>query len=269
LCFEHVLYPWRHAFCFITSERSRFSGVAKDLNLNRHIASAKPRHKIFAKLAKEQMPELPDPQAEARRRMVDSQLISRGISDPRVLDAMLRVLRHEFVAAINRAQAYEDHPLPIGDGQTISQPYVVALMLESLQLTATDTVLEVGTGSGYASALLAQLVANVFSIERHASLAESARAVVASLGYKNVRVFTGDGTLGLPSYAPFDAILVSAASFDVPPALLAQLREAGRLIIPVGPPDSQQLHLIRIINGQPVVSLRDPVRFVPLISASE
>ena len=210
------------------------------------------------------MPRNRNPKAE---HMVDSQLISRGISDPRVLDAMLRIPRHEFVSASNRAQAYEDHPLPIGDGQTISQPNVVALMLESLQLTATDTVLEVGTGSGYATALLAELAANVFSIERHASLAANARAVLASLGYANVRVFTGDGTLGLPDYAPFDAILVSAASFDIPPALLSQLREAGRLIIPVGTPDSQQLHLIRIVNGQPVVSLRDPVRFVPLISS--
>ena len=201
--------------------------------------------------------------------MVDSQLRSRGITDPRVLDAMLRVPRQEFVAASNRAHAYEDHPLPIGDGQTISQPYVVALMLESLQLTPTDTVLEVGTGSGYATALLAELAANVFSIERHASLAANARTVLAALGYTNARVFTGDGTLGLPDYAPFDAILVSAASSDVPPALLSQLREAGRLIIPVGPPDSQQLHLIRIVNGQPVVSLLDPVRFVPLISAPE
>jgi protein-L-isoaspartate(D-aspartate) O-methyltransferase len=215
------------------------------------------------------MPTPHDPQTEARRHMVDSQLISRGITDLRVLDAMLRVPRHEFVSASNRAEAYEDHPLPIGDGQTISQPYVVALMLESLQLTATDTVLEVGTGSGYATALLAELAANVFSIERHARLAANARAVLAALGYTNVRVFTGDGTLGLPDYAPFDAILVSAASSDVPPALLSQLREGGRLIIPVGPPDSQQLHLIRIINGQPAVSLRDPVRFVPLISAPE
>jgi protein-L-isoaspartate(D-aspartate) O-methyltransferase len=215
------------------------------------------------------MPDSSDPQVEARRQMVDSQLISRGISDPRVLDAMLRVPRHEFVAASNRDRAYEDHPLPIGEGQTISQPYVVALMLESLQLTAADTVLEVGTGSGYATALLAELTANVFSIERHASLAANARAVLASLVYTNVRVFTGDGTLGLPDHASFDAILVSAASFDVPPALLSQLREAGRLIIPVGPPDSQQLHLIRIINGQPAVSLRDPVRFVPLIAAPE
>jgi protein-L-isoaspartate(D-aspartate) O-methyltransferase len=215
------------------------------------------------------MPTLRDQHPEARRHMIDSQLISRGISAPRVLDAMLRVPRHEFVAASNRAQAYEDHPLPIGDGQTISQPYVVALMLESLHVTATDTVLEVGTGSGYATALLAELAANVFSIERHASLAENASTVLATLGYTNVRVFTGDGTLGLPDHAPFDAILVSAASFDVPPALLSQLREAGRLIIPVGPPDSQQLHLIRIINGQPEVSLRDPVRFVPLIAAPE
>src|SRR5580658_5205041 len=123
------------------------------------------------------MPIPRDPQAEARRRMVDSQLRSRGISAPRVLHAMLRVPRHEFVAESNRAQAYEDHPLPIGDGQTISQPYVVALMLESLQLTPSDTALEVGTGSGYATALLGELAARVFSIERHPVLAERAREI--------------------------------------------------------------------------------------------
>jgi protein-L-isoaspartate(D-aspartate) O-methyltransferase len=215
------------------------------------------------------MPESHDPQAELRRQMVDHQLRARGISDTRVLDAMLRVPRHEFVAGANRAEAYEDHPLPIGDGQTISQPYVVALMLESLQLTATDKVLEVGTGSGYATALLAELTANVFSIERHAALAAGARTAFTALGYNNVRVVTGDGTLGLPGNAPFDAILVSAASLEIPPALLSQLREAGRLIIPIGPPDSQQLHLIRIINGEPVVSLLHPVRFVPLIATPE
>jgi len=203
--------------------------------------------------------------ATARRRMVDSQLCARGISDPRVLDAMLRVPRHEFVPANYRAQAYEDHPLPIGDEQTISQPYIVALMLESLQLTKNDVVLEVGTGSGYVTALLAELAAQVFSVERHETLAANARCVLEALGYENTRVFAGDGSLGLPAYAPFDAILVSAAASDVPPALLKQLRDGGRLIIPVGSADSQQLLFIRMVNGHPVVSPRELVRFVPLI----
>jgi protein-L-isoaspartate(D-aspartate) O-methyltransferase len=201
----------------------------------------------------------------ARQVMVDSQLRARGISDSRVLDAMLRVPRHQFVPEAQRARAYEDHPLPIGDGQTISQPYVVALMLESLQLTATDKVLEVGTGSGYVTALLAELAAKVFSIERHSALADRARDALAALGYANIEVFTGDGTLGLPAHAPFDAILVSAAAPAVPSALLTQLREGGRMIIPVGYSDDQQLHFIRMINGEPVVQRRELVRFVPLI----
>ncbi len=201
----------------------------------------------------------------ARQVMVDSQVRARGISDARVLDAMLRVPRDKFVSEPYRAQAYEDHPLPIGDGQTISQPYIVALMLESLQLTPADRVLEVGTGSGYATALLAELAAEVSSIERHPALAESAREVIAALGYTNVRIFTGDGTLGLPADAPFDAILVSAATPHPPRALIAQLRENGRMIIPVGTDDSQQLQFIRIINGLPVISPRELVRFVPLV----
>jgi len=207
---------------------------------------------------------MPDPTA-ARQLMVDSQLRARGISDPRVLDAMARVPRHEFVPEPYRSQAYEDHPLPIGDDQTISQPYVVALMLESLQLSPEDKVLEVGTGSGYVTALLAELAAHVFSIERHPALANRAQEVLAALNYKNVQVFTGDGTLGLPAKAPFDAILVSAAAPELPPALLAQLRDHGRMIIPVGSSDSQQLQFVRIVNGRPVISLRELVRFVPLI----
>jgi protein-L-isoaspartate(D-aspartate) O-methyltransferase len=205
----------------------------------------------------------------ARQRMVDSQLRDRGISGPRVLDAMLRVPRHEFVPVPYRAQAYEDHPLPIGDGQTISQPYIVARMLESLQLTPSDRVLEVGTGSGYVTALLAELAAQVFSIERHTSLAESARKLLATLGYTNISVFTGDGALGLPACAPFDAILVSAAALSMPPALPSQLREGGRMIIPVGSPDSQQLQFIRMVNGQPLNSFRELVRFVPLVPNQE
>ena len=205
----------------------------------------------------------------ARQLMVDSQLRDRGISDTRVLDAMIRVPRHEFVPEACRAQAYEDHPLPIGDGQTISQPYIVALMLESLQLTANDKVLEVGTGSGYATALLADLAAEVFSIERHASLAESARNLLSTLGYRTVHVITGDGALGLPDNAPFDAILVSAAALHLPSALPAQLRDRGRMIIPIGSSDSQQLQFIRMVNGQAVTSLRELVRFVPLVPGEE
>jgi protein-L-isoaspartate(D-aspartate) O-methyltransferase len=207
---------------------------------------------------------MPGP-TNARQVMVDSQLRARGISDPRVLDAMARVPRHEFVPEAYRSQAYEDHPLPIGDDQTISQPYVVALMLESLQLSPEDKVLEVGTGSGYVTALLAELAAHVFSIERHPALANRAQEVLAALDYKNVQVFTGDGTLGLPAKAPFDAILVSAAAPEVPPALLAQLRDHGRMMVPVGSADSQQLQFVRVVNGEPVISLRELVRFVPLI----
>ena len=202
----------------------------------------------------------------ARHFMVESQLRARGAADSRVLDAMLRVPRHEFVPEPFRAETYDDHPLPIGEGQTISQPYVVAVMLESLQLKPGDRVLEIGTGSGYVTALLAELAAEVFSIERHDVLAANARAVLARLGYNKIQIFTGDGTLGLPAYAPFDAILVSAATPHVPPALIAQLREGGRMIVPVGSSESQQLSFIRIHDGQTIVSLRDPVRFVPLIS---
>jgi protein-L-isoaspartate(D-aspartate) O-methyltransferase len=205
----------------------------------------------------------------ARQLMIDSQLRARGISDLRVLDAMLRVPRHEFVPEIYRGQAYEDHPLPIGDGQTISQPYIVALMLESLQLTPNDKVLEIGTGSGYVTALLAELAAQVFSIERHPALAENARHVLAALGYTNVQVITGDGTLGLPAAAPFDAILVSAAASDLPSTLLTQLRDGGRMIIPVGSENSQRLQFIRMVSGRPVVSLREAVRFVPLVPNHE
>jgi protein-L-isoaspartate(D-aspartate) O-methyltransferase len=211
---------------------------------------------------------MPD-SAIPRQLMVDAQLRARGISDPRVLDAMLRVPRHRFVPENYRSQAYQDYPLPIGDGQTISQPYIVARMLESLNLIPTDKVLEVGTGSGYVTALLAQLAAQVFSIERHRALADCARTLLAALGYTNISIFTGDGTLGLPAKAPFDAILVSAASSDLPSALLAQLRDLGRMIIPVGPADSQQLQFIRMVNGQPLVSLHELVRFVPLVPNNE
>jgi protein-L-isoaspartate(D-aspartate) O-methyltransferase len=201
-----------------------------------------------------------------RQAMVESQLRARGISDQRVLDAMARVPRHEFAPGASRDQAYEDHPLPIGEGQTISQPYIVALMLDVLALSRADRVLEVGTGSGYLTALLAELAAQVVSVERHAVLADSARILLARMGYSNVRVIVGDGSLGFPEAAPFDAIIVSAAASEVPSALLAQLREGGRMIIPVGSADSQQLQLISMVNGEPKIALRELCRFVPLVS---
>jgi protein-L-isoaspartate(D-aspartate) O-methyltransferase len=204
--------------------------------------------------------------SDLRLRMVETQLRDRGITDARVLDAMARVPRHEFVSERYRSQAYEDHPLPIGEGQTISQPYIVALMLEALRLIPTDSVLEVGTGSGYVTALLAELVQQVFSMERYASLADNAKELLAQLGYTNVRVMVGDGSQGLAAFAPYDAILVSAAASELPAALVAQLGEGGRMIIPIGSPESQQLQLIEIENGEPKTTLKELCRFVPLVS---
>ena len=145
-----------------------------------------------------------------RQRMVDAQLRARGVSDQRVLGAMTRVPRHEFVPERYRDQAYEDHPLPIGEDQTISQPYIVAVMLQALNLSSTDKVLEVGTGSGYVTALLAEMTARVVSIERHPALADAARNLLAGMGYNNIRVVAGDGSRGFPEAAPYDAILVSS-----------------------------------------------------------
>jgi protein-L-isoaspartate(D-aspartate) O-methyltransferase len=201
-----------------------------------------------------------------RQRMVDDQLRARGVQDECVLAAMARVRRHEFAPEPYRDQGYEDHPLPIGEGQTISQPYIVALMLQALALTRADRVLEVGTGSGYVTALLAEMVARVFSVERHAVLAEAARDLLARLGYTNVAVIVGDGSQGFAEAAPYEAIIVSAAALEVPPALVTQLAEGGRMILPVGGADSQQLQLIRKENGQPRIALRELCRFVPLLS---
>ena len=204
--------------------------------------------------------------APLRQRMVDQHLRARGITDERVLEAMARVPRHEFAPQRYRDQAYEDHPLPIGEGQTISQPYIVAIMLEALSLMPSDRVLEVGTGSGYVTALLAQLTAEVISVERHRALADSGREVLSRLGYQNVRVVAGDGSRGFAEAAPYNAIIVSAAAPQLPHQFMEQLAEGGRLIIPVGWEDSQQLQLIEKRNGQPRTSLRELCRFVPLIS---
>lgn len=206
-----------------------------------------------------------DRYALERERMVAMQLEARGIRDVNVLSAMARVPRHEFVPGEYRSQAYGDHPIPIGQSQTISQPYIVALMLEYLALEPSHKVLEIGTGSGYQAALLAEMAARVSSIERHAVLAEFAKRTLSRLGYSNVTVFTGDGTEGLPEYSPFDAIVVAAAALDVPPALFEQLSEGGRIVIPVGPPECQELQLIRKEHGQRLTDRLEDCRFVPLL----
>lgn len=200
-----------------------------------------------------------------REEMVRVQLAERGLHDVRVLAAMASVPRHEFVPEELRQDAYQDHPLPIGDGQTISQPYIVAAMLEHLALRATDRVLEVGTGSGYVTALVSLLCAEVFSVERYASLAASAEATLLRLGYANVTIKVGDGSLGWCEHAPFDAIIVSAATAEVPAPLFTQLSDGGRMIIPVGSPFSQELQLIVKQNGQPEAQILEGCRFVPLV----
>ena len=181
---------------------------------------------------------------DARHRMVAEQIAARGVCDERVLAAMRRVARHAFVPPDLAAQAYEDHPLHIGCRQTISQPYMVARMTEMLRLRTEDRVLEVGTGSGYQTAILAELVGSVVSIERHAVLSEQAAARLAHLGYGHVRVVCGDGTLGYPQEAPYDAILVTAGGPIPPQALLKQLAEGGRMVCPTGSLEMQRLHTI-------------------------
>jgi protein-L-isoaspartate(D-aspartate) O-methyltransferase len=204
-----------------------------------------------------------------REEMVDKQLAERGIRDLRVLDAMRKVPRHEFVPQSVRSAAYQDQPLPIGEGQTISQPYIVAVMLEHLALQATDRVLEVGTGSGYVTALLSLLCAEVYSLERHAQLAAVAESTLRRLEFRNVKINTGDGRMGWPEHSPFDAVLVSAATARVPATLFDQVREGGRMMIPIGPSSSQELRLLRKVNGQLEVKIFEGCRFVPLVEGPD
>jgi protein-L-isoaspartate(D-aspartate) O-methyltransferase len=206
-----------------------------------------------------------DPFVSARRQMVETQLRARGIRDERVLAAMGRVPRHEFVGLENRSQAYVDNPIPIGEGQTISQPFIVARTLEALALRPSAKVLEIGTGSGYQAAILAQLAFDVYSVERHTQLAAEARGTLSMLGYSNIKICVADGTNGWPEFAPFDAIVVSAAAPAIPPPLFEQLREGGRMVIPVGPFEAQILKLVRKLNGQPLDTVLDGCRFVPLV----
>lgn len=211
-----------------------------------------------------------DPYKPIRERMVSQQLKGRGISDPRVLGAMARVPRHLFLPEHLSPLAYGDHPLPIGSGQTISQPYIVALMTEWAEIKAGDKVLEVGTGSGYQAAILAALTDKVWTIDIRPELVEKAAKQLLALGYRQVQVKSGDGYLGWPEAAPFDAILVTAAGTRVPPALEAQLREGGRLIIPLGPAGGiQTLTRFRKTQGKLQEETQLPVSFVPLVQPRE
>ena len=203
--------------------------------------------------------------ARERERMVGEQLARRGITDARVLDVMRRIPRHRFVEEGLTHGAYEDHPLPIGEGQTISQPYIVALMTSLLELTGQEKVLEVGTGSGYQTAVLGALTRRVCSIERLPRLAERARATLEALGVQNVWIRVGNGALGWPDEAPFDRILVAAGGPSVPPPLVEQLAEGGRMVLPVGSPEDQVLTVVERVGGQTRTRQAGECKFVKLV----
>ena len=204
-----------------------------------------------------------------RQQMVVEQLQARGIRDRRVLEAMMRVPREKFLPEELKEYAYDDRALPIDCRQTISQPYIVALMAEALELTGNERVLDVGTGSGYQAAVLSHLAKEVISIERHAPLSRAAAQKLAELGYENVECVVGDGTLGWPAKAPYQGILVAAAAAFVPPALIEQLDEGGRLVIPVGDSIDQMLRRYRKKGEHVEVRDLGPCRFVPLIGAQQ
>ncbi|MCG2711346.1 MAG: protein-L-isoaspartate(D-aspartate) O-methyltransferase [Candidatus Omnitrophica bacterium] len=201
----------------------------------------------------------------SRKRMVDSQLVERGIKNERVLFVFLNIPRHEFVAPELRGSAYDDRPLPIGSGQTISQPYMAALMTELLELTDKMKVLELGTGSGYQASILGALAREVYSVERIAGLAETAAGTLYRLGIKNVHIKIADGSIGLEEFQPYDAIMVTAGAPRVPQALLDQLKDGGRLVIPVGNRFSQELKCLRKKGGQIVETKSCGCVFVPLL----
>jgi protein-L-isoaspartate(D-aspartate) O-methyltransferase len=211
-----------------------------------------------------------DGYGEKRQRMVERDLKARGIKDPKVLEAMGKIPRQLFVEESLRDEAYADHPLPIGEGQTISQPYVVALMTEAIRLKPGDRVLEIGTGSGYQAAVLAEIVKDVYTIEIRKGLAERASKRLADLGYRNVQVKYGDGYFGWEEYAPFDVIMITASANHIPPPLIKQLKEGGRLILPLGSTlFHQTLTLVIKEKGDLKMEQREAVVFVPLIGEVE
>ena len=215
----------------------------------------------------------PDPRedefAVARRRMVAEQIRARGVTDPAVLAAMEAVPRHLFIPESERREAYDDHPLPIGDGQTISQPYMVALMTSLLGLQPGQRVLEVGTGSGYQAAVLSRLAADVYTIEILSPLGKRAESTLADLGYRNVHVRIGDGYKGWPNAAPFDAIIVTAAPPSIPDPLLAQLKTGGKMVIPVGHTFQDLLVLTKRADGGFDTAKKMPVLFVPMTGEAQ
>lgn len=224
---------------------------------------------IFTLLSADEQ-NLEDTFVRARRSMVEKDLRGRGVNDSRVLEAMAQVPRHLFVKENLRFQAYEDRPLPLGDGQTISQPYVVALMSELLELKGNEKALEVGTGSGYQAAVLSHLVREVYTIEISPSLAERARETLSGLGYSNVQVKTGDGFFGWAERGPFDAIVVTASAIKVPEPLWNQLREGGRMVMPMGDTSkTQRLVRIRKLEGKRHVEDITGVIFVPMTGTIE
>lgn len=202
---------------------------------------------------------------QKQKEMIENQLKSRGIKDEKVLNAMVCVPRHFFVEHALEERAYEDYPLPIGEGQTISQPYMVALMTESLQLDGSEKVLEIGTGSGYQTAVLAEIVEQVYTIERIERLAKRARKILEELGYKNIISKVGDGTLGWEEFAPYDSILITAGSPEVPEKLFIQLKEGGKMVIPLGDSHSQVLTLVEKKKGKEITTPICGCTFVPLI----
>lgn len=201
----------------------------------------------------------------ARKRMVEEQLIPGGVRDPRILKAMRAVPRHRFVDKGLEDQAYLDRPITIGSGQTISQPLIVGMMTQALELKGDEKVLEIGTGSGYQAAILAELAKKVYTIERIAALSLKARKILYRLGYNNVEFKIGDGTLGLPEEAPFDAILVTAAGPEIPLTLKSQLTEGGRLVIPVGSAEVQKLCFVKREKDKWTTSILSECRFVKLV----
>lgn len=205
--------------------------------------------------------------SKSRKRMVNKQIARRGVRSQVVLDAMRKVPRERFLPKYARLFAYDDSPLPIGKGQTISQPYIVAYMIEALALEGGEKVLDIGTGSGYAAAVLAEIAAEVYTIERVEALADMARAVLEDLGYVNVHVQHGDGTLGWPEHAPFDGIVVAAAGPEVPETLKQQLKVGGRLVIPIGRSKTFQelVRVTRVADDEFDIEYLAPVRFVPLV----
>ena len=205
---------------------------------------------------------------DLREKMVRTQIEARGIEDERVLAALLKVERHRFVPENMRHYAYTDRALPIGEGQTISQPYIVALMTGLLGLKGGEKVLEIGTGSGYQAAVLAELCGHVYTIEILEPLAKRSRGLLEGLGYKNIEVKCGDGYMGWPEHAPFDSIIVTCAPEGVPEKLVEQLKEGGRMVVPVGS-FFQRLELIEKRNGKPVKRVIAPVRFVPMVRGGD